>query len=97
MVELYAAELFIGRNNKKMKKVIGVMIFFFLAMTLGGGLFSMIFSSIIGGGVSESFLYPIYGGIILLAGLIMICNVVILDEINLLKDSLNKNKKEDEK
>lgn len=44
-----------------MKKVIGVMVFFFLAMTFGGG-------------VSESYLYPIYGGIVLLAGLIVICS-----------------------
>ncbi|MEL7567987.1 MAG: hypothetical protein AAGU27_24350 [Dehalobacterium sp.] len=79
-----------------MKKVIGVMIFFFLAMTFGGGLFAMIFSSICGGGVSETYLYPIYGGIVLLAGLIVICTVVILDEIKLIKDSLNKNEKADE-
>jgi len=78
-----------------MKKVIGVMIFFFLAMSFGGGLSGIIFSTIVGGGVSESYLYPIYGGIVLLAGLIVICTVVILDEIKQLKDSLYKNEKED--
>lgn len=79
-----------------MKKVIGVMIFFFLVMTFGGGLCGIIFGSIVGGGVSESYLYPIYGGIVLLAGLIVICTVVILDEIKQLKDNLNKKEKEDE-
>lgn len=79
-----------------MKKVIVVIVFFFLAMTFGGGISAIIFSSIVGGGVSESYLYPIYGGIVLLAGLIVICTVVILDEIKQLKDSLNKNEKEDE-
>lgn len=70
-----------------MKKVIGVMVFFFLAMTLGGGLSVVIFRSIVGGGVAESYLYPIYGGIVLLAGLIVSCTVIILDEIKKLKDS----------
>ncbi|MDO7788291.1 hypothetical protein P6N53_13760 [Desulforamulus aquiferis] len=54
----------------------------------------MIFSSIVGGGVSETYLYPIYGGIVLLAGLIVICTVVILEEIKLIKDSLNKTEKQ---
>lgn len=70
-----------------MKKVIGVMVFFFLAMTLGSGLSVVIFRSIVGGGVAESYLYPIYGGIVLLAGLIVSCTVIILDEIKKLKDS----------
>ena len=70
-----------------MKKVIGVMVFFFLTMTLGSGLSVVIFRSIVGGGVAESYLYPIYGGIVLLAGLIVSCTVIILDEIKKLKDS----------
>ena len=70
-----------------MKKVIGVIVFFFLAMTLGSGLSVVIFRSIVGGGVAESYLYSIYGGIVLLAGLIVSCTVIILDEIKKLKDS----------
>ena len=70
-----------------MKKVIGVMVFFFLAMTLGSGLSVVIFRFIVGGGVAESYLYPIYGGIVLLAGLIVSCTIIILDEIKKLKDS----------
>lgn len=78
-----------------MKEVIGVIIFFLLAMTVGGGISAMFFTSIVGGGVSESYLYPIYGGIVLLAELIAICTAVILEKIKELMDSLNKNEKED--
>lgn len=42
-------------------------------------------SGIIGGGVQESFIYPIYGGIVLLAGLIVVCTELILEEIKSLK------------
>ena len=56
-------------------------------MTLGSGLSVVIFRSIVGGGVAESYLYPIYGGIVLLAGLIVSCTIIILDEIKKLKDS----------
>ena len=42
-------------------------------------------SGVIGGGVQESFLYPIYGGIVLLAGLIVVCTELILEEIKSLK------------
>ena len=38
----------------------------------GGGLISIVFSSIAGGGVEQSFIYPIYAGIIVLAGLIAV-------------------------
>ena len=41
---------------------------------------------IIGGGVQESFIYPIYGGIILLSGLLVVCTELILEEIKSLKD-----------
>ena len=42
-------------------------------------------SGIIGGGGQESFIYPIYGGIVLLAGLIVVCTELILEEIKSLK------------
>lgn len=42
-------------------------------------------SGILGGGVQESFLYPLYGGVILLAGLIVVCTELILEEIKSLK------------
>ena len=37
------------------------------------------------GGIQESFLYPIYGGVILLSGLIVVCTELILEEIKSLK------------
>jgi len=81
-----------------MKTIIGVtvMILFMLAMTIGGELSANIFRFSVGEGVVESYRYPIYAGIVLLAGLITICNVVILEKIEQLKDTLNKNEKEDE-
>ena len=51
-----------------------------------GGVWQFL-SRIVGGGVQESFLYPIYGGIILLSGLIVFCTVRVLDEIKSLKES----------
>ena len=45
-------------------------------------------SGIIGGGVSESFFYPIYGGLILLSGLIVFCTNRILDEVRSLRDEI---------
>ena len=50
-------------------------------------------SGLIGGGAQESFIYPIYGGIVLLAGLIVVCTELILEEIKSLKDDI-KDKKE---
>ena len=72
------------------------MIFFIFAMTIGGELSANIFSFYGGEGVVGSYLYPIYVGIVLLAGLITICTVVILEKIEQLKETLSKNEKEDE-
>lgn len=63
------------------KFVLVTLLVFFLLMTFGSGIFVMLFSSICGGGVAETFLYPIYGGIIFLAGLVVLCTCVILDEL----------------
>ena len=52
-----------------------------------GGLWSLL-SHLIGGGTAETFLYPIYGGIILLAGLIVGCTTLILEEIKSLKEEI---------
>lgn len=37
------------------------------------------------GGVSESYLYPIYTGMVLLSGIIVACTKVVLEEIKELK------------
>ena len=39
--------------------------------------------------LTESFLYPIYGGLILLAGLVVGCTVLILEEIQSLKEKID--------
>ncbi len=71
-----------------MKRILGVMAFFTIVMLFGGGAISIVITKLIGGGVDESFIYPIYGGIILLSGLIAGCTVVIVDEIKGLKSML---------
>ena len=67
-----------------------VMMFAFTIWPFGG--IWQLLSGILGGGVQESFLYPIYGGIILLSGLIVVCTELILEEIKSLKaDITHKN------
>lgn len=75
-----------------MKKVIIAIVAMFLLIGWPGAGIWSIFSEILGGGVAETYIYPIYGGIILLAGLVAGCTVVILDEIKSLKEELNKYK-----
>ena len=50
-------------------------------MTWGGGISVGVFQKICGGGVTETCLYPIYGGVILLAVLITVCTMLIIEEI----------------
>ena len=71
-----------------MKKVIGAMVAMFVFIVPLGGLWEMILKPMIGGGVEQSFLYPIYIGIILLAGLIVGCAVILYDEIKKLRKEL---------
>ena len=68
-----------------MKKALITMVVMF-AFTIWpfGGIWQLL-SGILGGGVQESFLYPIDGGIILLSGLIVVCTELILEEIKSLK------------
>ena len=53
-------------------------------------LISIVFSSIAGGGVEQSFIYPIYAGIIVLAGLIVGAVDIIVNEIRELKKAMEK-------
>lgn len=68
-----------------MKKALITMVVMF-AFTIWpfGGIWQLL-SGILGGGVQESFLYPLYGGVILLSGLIVVCTELILEEIKSLK------------
>lgn len=75
-----------------MKKAL-ITMFVMFAFTIWpfGGIWKLL-SGILGGGVQESFLYPLYGGVILLSGLIVVCTELILEEIKSLKaDITHKN------
>lgn len=66
------------------KALITMVVMFAFTIWPFGGIWQLL-SGILGGGVQESFLYPIYGGIILLSGLIVVCTELILEEIKSLK------------
>lgn len=68
-----------------MKKVIIAMVVMFILIVPLGGVWGILLQPLIGGSIEQTFLYPIYAGIILLAGLIVGCTVVILEEIRSLK------------
>lgn len=63
------------------KAVLVTFLLLFLAMTVVGGFWGLLIKPLVGGGVSESYLYPIYGGIMILGALVVGCTCVILDEI----------------
>ena len=63
------------------KSIFIVLLLFFLMMTVFGGVFAVILKPLIGGGVEQSYLYPIYGGIMRLAALMVGCTCVVLDEL----------------
>lgn len=69
------------------KAIITMVVVFALVVWPFGGVWQVL-SGIIGGGVQESFIYPIYGGIILLSGLIVVCTELILEEIKSLRDDI---------
>lgn len=73
-----------------MKKAIIAMIVVFAFVVFPFGGVWQLLSGVIGGGVRETFIYPIYGGIVLLAGLIVVCTELILEEIKSLKDDIKK-------
>ena len=68
-----------------MKKVIIAILVMFILIVPLGGIWGILLQPLIGGGVEQTYLYPIYAGIILLAGLIVGCTVIILEEIRSLK------------
>lgn len=66
------------------------MLFMVALLIDGGGLISVAISSVIGGGVEQSFIYPIYAGIIVLTGVVVGATEVILFEIKDLKEMMKK-------
>jgi len=73
------------------KNFLITIIVFFVLIVLMGGVWGMLLQPVIGGGVRESFIYPIYTGIILLAGLVVICTCIILEEIRNYEYNRDKN------
>ena len=69
------------------KAIITMIAIFALIVWPFGGVWQLL-SPMIGGGVQESFVYPIYVGIILLSGIIVYCTELVLKEIKSLKDEL---------
>ena len=69
------------------KAIITMIAIFALIVWPFGGVWQLL-SHMIGGGVQESFVYPIYVGIILLSGIIVYCTELVLKEIKSLKDEL---------
>lgn len=79
-----------------MKKVlIAMLAMFLLTVWPGAAIWVSVLPHILGVGISESFLYPLYGGIILLAGIVVFCTELVLDELKALKEEI-KNCKTDE-
>lgn len=73
------------------KALVAMAVMFLLIVFPCGGVWTLL-SGLIGGGTAETFLYPIYGGIILLAGLIVGCTTRILQEIKELKEEIQSSK-----
>lgn len=73
-----------------MKKVIAAMAGMFLAIVLFGGLWNVLLKPLIGGGPEQSFLYPLYIGLILLAGLVVGVAVILYEEIQKLEEEVKK-------
>ena len=67
------------------KAIITMLVVFALVIWPFSGVWQFL-SGIVGGGVQEAFMYPIYGGIVLLSGLIVVCTELILEEIRSFKE-----------
>jgi transcriptional regulator with XRE-family HTH domain len=69
-------------NTVSLKPVLITPILFFLLLTwIGAPIFIPVLSKTIGGGVAETFLYPLYFGQIVLATLLVLCTCIVVDEI----------------
>jgi len=69
-------------NAVSVKPVLITPILFFLLLTwFGAFIYVPLFSRTIGGGVAETYLYPIYFGQIALATLLVLCTCIVVDEI----------------
>ena len=68
-----------------MKKALVAMLLMALLVIPLGGLWTFVLRPVIGGGVEQSFIYPIYIGLIVLAGIVVGCSVILYDELKSLR------------
>lgn len=80
-----------------MKKAIAAMLVMFVIMVLLGGVWSIILKPVVGGGVDQSYIYPIYGGLIVLAGLVVGAAAVVYEEIHKLREEIKSIREDAEK
>lgn len=75
-------QMSIQKGADCLKKAAGVMLGMFALMIWPfGGIWEAILKPLIGGGPEQSFLYPLYIGVILLSGLVVGCTTLIITEI----------------
>jgi hypothetical protein len=77
-----------------MEALIAMIVVFCLMVFPGAGIWIGLLSRILGGGVSETYIYPIYGGIILLTGFVVGFATKLSGEIASLKEEIENMKKE---
>ncbi len=75
-------------RRMEMKQVIAAMVGMFFGVVLLGGIWEALLKPLVGGGVEQSFLYPIYGGLILLAGVNAGAAVILYNEIKKLREEI---------
>lgn len=76
-----------------MKKALIAMALMAIIVVPLGGLWTFVLRPVIGGGVEQSFIYPIYVGLIVLAGIIVGSASILYDEIKALQKELDELKK----
>lgn len=69
-----------------MKKIIIAMIFMTFVLFDIGGLMTGLFMSVLGSSVERTYLYPLYGGLVVLAGIIVGATEMIREDIRALKE-----------
>ena len=72
-----------------MKNAIIAMIGMFIVLGPLGGLVSDFMIQQFGGGVVESYIYPLYGGVILLTGIVVGATTMVLNKLNELEKRMD--------
>lgn len=71
-----------------MKNILIAMGLMAFLMIGGSGYISAIITFLAGGGIEQSYIYPIYGGIIVLTGVVVGVAQWVVEEIKILKEML---------